>query len=121
MHGGSNSQCHHGFGIPRLQGRSGPDRHPSTQGPTGQVGPAGPSGPAGASGVTGGSGPAGPTGPSAPGSNILAKWQDLPGAVATITAVTGASGADGTFQVGDTVSVAFTLKNQAGKDLLPSE
>jgi OmcA/MtrC family decaheme c-type cytochrome len=35
--------------------------------------------------------------------------------------VTGASGADGTFQVGDTISVSFTLKNRAGKNLLPSE
>ena len=69
-------------------------------------------------GDTGDTGPAGP--PGDPGSDPtptdLALDEDAPGIQVDIIAVDGASGADGTFQVGDTVRVTFTVHKDDGSD-----
>lgn len=70
-------------------------------------------------GPTGPTGPAGSPGPSGPPG--LDPWADLPGVVLEITDVAGATGADGTFQVGDTVSVTFTIRTRSGAKLAISE
>lgn len=47
----------------------------------------------------------------------LNRTQNLPGMNVVITGVSGASGANGAFQVGDYPSVTFTIKNDQGADL----
>jgi len=44
----------------------------------------------------------------------LGRADDAPGIVFTITGVAGASGGDGSFQVGDRVAVTFTIKKKNG-------
>ena len=64
------------------------------------------------SGSDGSQGPAGPTGPSGgDGATTTAyeRGESLPGIHLAITSLSGASGAGGKFQVGDHVSVRFTL------------
>ncbi len=51
------------------------------------------------------------------GSDQLDRRADLPGAVLTLVALGGASGADGTFQVGDRPIVTFTLRRHDGTEL----
>jgi hypothetical protein len=75
-----------------------------SDGATGGVGPEGTEGP---SGTDGGQAPAG-----------LDEFSPLPGVVVELLRVAGASGADGTFQVGDTLSVTFRLKYGNGSRLL---
>jgi hypothetical protein len=73
------------------------------------------SGSNGANGKTGPVGPAGPPGAPGPGpapvptDPNLAADQALPGVKFAVTALAGASGAGGQFQVGDTIKVTFTL------------
>jgi len=64
-------------------------------------------------------GPAGADGSSdpAPIDTVLDKTQDVPGVVVRITGLYGASGADGTFQVGDRIEVEFTVKMDDGTDI----
>ncbi len=83
---------------------SGSDGAPGTPGP---AGPGGPGGPAG---------PAGPTG--GPG---LDSGSDLPGVVIAILAITGATGADGTFQIGDAITVRFTVRRDNGTNMVPAD
>lgn len=47
----------------------------------------------------------------------LDRHQTLPGLVATVVGVSGASNADGTFAPGDRIAVTFTVRNAAGKML----
>lgn len=54
-----------------------------------------------------------PVAPSA----VLAPTDELPGIVVGIVALGGASGTGGSFQIGDTVSVTFTVRTRAGGDL----
>jgi hypothetical protein len=65
-------------------------------------------------GCNGNTGPAGPAGPPGPGggdttNTQVERGQDPPGLHATIVSLGGASGAGGAFQVGDSLSVTFTL------------
>lgn len=64
--------------------------------------------------------------PGAPGdapltSRVLTPEQTSPGVVATIVSVDGATGAGGSFQVGDHISVRFTLKKRDGTNWNASE
>jgi OmcA/MtrC family decaheme c-type cytochrome len=47
-------------------------------------------------------------------STVVARTDDAPGVVIAITALAGASGEGGSFQVGDRVSVTFTIKKNNG-------
>jgi hypothetical protein len=75
---------------------------------------------AGCSGSDGNTGPAGPQGPpgppggSGPTPTIVEQGQDAPGIHVAIVSLGGASGASGTFQVGDQVSVTFSLTKTDG-------
>jgi OmcA/MtrC family decaheme c-type cytochrome len=52
-----------------------------------------------------------------PPSSVLSTTDDLPGIVVNILSLTGGSGAGGNFEIGDTVSVTFTVRTRAGADL----
>jgi hypothetical protein len=52
-----------------------------------------------------------------PPSDVLPEGAPLPGLVLQIVALAGGSGPSGNFQIGDTVSVTFTLRTGAGADL----
>lgn len=77
----------------------------------GAVGPAGPAGPTGATGSSGSSG-------SGSGVPVLYETQDLPGIDFNLIAVTGSSSP---FQVGDSISITFTLARGDGGSLKLSE
>ena len=64
---------------------------------------------AGCKGDDGAPGPQGPPGSAGPTETELAQGDDPPGVNLTILEVTGASGAGGAFQVGDSVTVRFEL------------
>lgn len=53
--------------------------------------------------------------------SVLTKYDTLPGVVLTIAKVEGATGADGTFQVGDQPVVTFTIAKKDGKRLFIEE
>ena len=75
---------------------------------------------AGCSGSDGAAGPAGPAGPPGPpgGSGVtdteLDPGQDPPGIQVAIVSLGGASGGNGAFQVGDHISVTFTVTAGGG-------
>ena len=76
---------------------------------------------AGCDGDTGPAGPAGPPGPGGGGSGESAETdldrdEDAPGVNVAITALSGGTGAGGSFQVGDTISVTYTLQMDDGSD-----
>ncbi|MHC4079389.1 MAG: multiheme c-type cytochrome, partial [Planctomycetota bacterium] len=48
---------------------------------------------------------------------VLGPGDDLPGLNVVITSVSGATGADGSFQVGDIITVTYTVKTDAGTPL----
>ncbi len=57
------------------------------------------------------------SGPTPPPGSALPPFSSLPGLNASITGVSGASGVDGSFQVGDIVSVSFEVESDAGDKL----
>ena len=62
-------------------------------------------------------GPAGPPGSAASGpvtSTVLARNEDAPAIIVSIQGLSGASGPNGTFQVGDLIAVHFTLTKDDG-------
>jgi hypothetical protein len=67
-------------------------------------------------GCTGDTGPAGSTGPGTPTDNELNGTESAPGVHLSVLSVDGASGLDGTFQVGDTISLTFTAEKDDGTD-----
>ena len=73
---------------------------------------------AGCSGDDGATGPAGPPGPPGdPGTNTeLERGDDTPGIHVAIISLDGASGSSGAFQVGDQISVTFTLTKDDGSN-----
>jgi len=73
----------------------------------------------GSDGATGPAGPAGPPGPSggsAATNSALTRGQDIPGIHVAIVSLGGASGANGAFQVGDSLSVTFSVTKTDGTD-----
>lgn len=66
----------------------------------------------GKDGATGPAGPPGPPGPPGGGgeANVLGVDDPLPGLTATITSITGGTGANGNFLPGDSITANFTLK-----------
>ncbi|MEA2697232.1 MAG: hypothetical protein QOI66_1503 [Myxococcales bacterium] len=52
-----------------------------------------------------------------PPATLLAAGDNLPGLVVAISSLSGGSGDKGNFQIGDTVSVTFTVRTTAGADL----
>jgi OmcA/MtrC family decaheme c-type cytochrome len=52
-----------------------------------------------------------------PPTNVLATTDPLPGLVVKIVSLAGGSDANGTFEIGDTVSATFTVRTSAGVDL----
>src|SRR5215468_9123978 len=75
-------------------------------------------------GCTGDTGPAGPQGPPGdPGTTDthVARGDSPPGVHVEILSLTGASGAGGAFQVGDTIKVKFKLTKEDGSAWLLSE
>jgi len=76
-------------------------------GSTGDPGDPGPGGDPGGGGLPGGQAPPG-----------LEEFSPLPGVVVIVDRVAGATGADGTFQVGDTVAVTFHMTYGNGARLL---
>jgi hypothetical protein len=82
--------------------------------------------PIGLSACTGDQGPPGPQGPPGSGSSgststELHQGDTPPGVHLAILSVQGASGADGTFQVGDHLKVTFTIKKNDGTSWMLSE
>jgi len=75
---------------------------------------------AGCSGSDGSTGPAGPPGPPGPPggsgstSTQVEQGQDAPGIHVAIVSLGGASGANGAFQVGDSLSLTFSLTKTDG-------
>src|SRR5262245_59488377 len=65
---------------------------------------------AGCQGDTGPQGPVGPPGPGGPTNTELQRGDTPPGLRVTIVSVTGGTGANGAFRVGDRVTVNYTLK-----------
>jgi OmcA/MtrC family decaheme c-type cytochrome len=53
----------------------------------------------------------------APPSAVLAAADNLPGVVVEIVSLAGGSGPGGNFEIGDTLSVTFTVRTRAGADL----
>src|SRR5689334_11257662 len=72
------------------------------------------SGCSGSDGATGPQGPPGPPGGSGPTSREVERGQDAPGIHVAILSLSGASGASGAFQVGDTVSITFSVTKTDG-------
>ncbi len=71
-----------------------------------------------ACGGGGGGGDAGPPGPPGlPGPIVVGPDDPLPGVVAVITGLAGATGPDGTFQPGDAIAVTYTVRTDAGEAL----
>jgi OmcA/MtrC family decaheme c-type cytochrome len=75
----------------------------------------------GSNGSQGPPGPPGPPGGGEPTDTHIGRGESAPGLIVTIVSVDGASGADGTFQVGDTVRVTFTLTKNDGSAWMLSE
>ncbi|MCC6670911.1 MAG: hypothetical protein IT458_07615 [Planctomycetes bacterium] len=73
------------------------------------------------SGDDGSQGPPGPPGGSGKTSTKLTQGDDKPGIVVAITGLSGGSGANGNFRVGDTITIAFTVKKDDGTDWDVSE
>jgi len=67
-------------------------------------------------GCTGDTGPAGSTGSGTPTDNELNATESGPGIELAIVSINGASGLDGTFQIGDQMSLTFTAKKDDGSD-----
>ncbi|MCB9870070.1 MAG: hypothetical protein H6837_09455 [Planctomycetes bacterium] len=67
----------------------------------------------------------GDTGPAGlspdPAPRTIGSADDLPGVVVTVLGLSGGSSADGSFRVGDRISVVFSLKTKGGDELAPSE
>jgi Outer membrane cytochrome MtrC/MtrF-like, domains II/IV len=101
-------------------GDGGPQGVPGEAGPPGVPGDAGEAGPPGLPGEGGPGTDAGPGAGTVP-SRTLGAYDDLPGLVVTITGVGGGSGSGGAFKAGDSISVTFTIKTNAGADLPLSE
>ncbi len=72
------------------------------------------SGSDGATGATGPAGPPGPSGGTGATPTQLVQGQDLPGIHVSILSLGGASGANGAFQVGDSLSVTFSVTKTDG-------
>jgi OmcA/MtrC family decaheme c-type cytochrome len=70
----------------------------------------------GCKGDTGPVGPPGPSGGSGPTNQDLVQGDDTPGLAATILSVSGGTGTNGAFRVGDTVTVNYTLKKSDATD-----
>src|SRR5688500_1762372 len=56
-----------------------------------------------------------------PTSTDLQPWEDPPGVVLTVTALSGGTGANDAFLAGDTITVTFTAKKDDGSDWMLSE
>lgn len=67
-------------------------------------------------GCTGDTGPAGSPGAATPTDNELNATESAPGIELSIISIDGATGLDGTFQVGDQLSLTFTAKKDDGSD-----
>lgn len=70
-------------------------------------------------GKDGSAGPAGPPGSGDGGTTVdteLSPFDDPPGIVVEVLAITGGTGAGGTFAVGDTIRVRYTVKMDDGTD-----
>jgi hypothetical protein len=76
---------------------------------------------AGCEGDQGPPGPQGPAGPAGPTPTALARGDSPPGVHATIASVTGGTGTNGAFRVGDRVTVNFTLTKDDGTSWQLSE
>jgi hypothetical protein len=72
-------------------------------------------------GDDGAPGAPGAPGDPAPTDTVLTRPENAPGVVLTLTSVSGASGSDGTFQIGDHVAVHFTLTKTDGSAWALSE
>ena len=72
----------------------------------------------GSSGDTGPAGPPGPPGPGAPGE--VGPFDPLPGIHVNVVALQGNTGGGGSFAVGNTMTVRYTLKDDAGADVVPT-
>ena len=59
--------------------------------------------------------------PTTPTSKELEAWEDAPGVVLAVTALTGGTGTNGAFEAGDTMTVTFTAKKDDGSDWMLSE
>ncbi len=77
------------------------DGSPGALGPPGDPGGGGPPGTGGTPGIPG-----------------IPPTEDLPGLLLAIRDVTGATGTDGTFQIGDHVAVRFTIETKGGDPIL---
>ncbi|MBI2900860.1 MAG: hypothetical protein HYY17_11805, partial [Planctomycetes bacterium] len=75
----------------------------------------------GSDGAAGAAGAAGAGGVSQATDTTLDEAEDLPGCVLAITALSGGSGTGGNFQVGDKITVTFTIKKNDGTNLPASE
>ena len=69
---------------------------------------------AGCEGATGPPGPAGPAGENPTTPTVIGRSDDAPRVIVAIQGLSGASGAAGTFEVGDRISVHFTLTKEDG-------
>ena len=67
-------------------------------------------------GCTGDTGPAGSTGSGTPTDNELNATESAPGIELSLLSIDGATGLDGTFQIGDHMSLTFTAKKSDGSD-----
>jgi len=54
-------------------------------------------------------------------STELERWEDPPGVVLAVTALSGGTGSGGAFEAGDTMTVTFTAKKDDGTDWMLSE
>jgi OmcA/MtrC family decaheme c-type cytochrome len=68
----------------------------------------------GSTGATGTAGSSGAAGTSATTPSTGNAYDTLPGVNLNITGISGASGSDGTFRAGDTISVTFTIRKDDG-------
>lgn len=75
----------------------------------------------GDTGDTGATGPPGAGGPGGATDNELHATEDGPGINISVLSIDGASGLDGTFQVGDTISMTFSVTKDDGSDWHLSE
>jgi OmcA/MtrC family decaheme c-type cytochrome len=74
----------------------------------------------GSKGTPGAAGAGAGSDPSS-GSTVLTAQENLPGVVIEIVSVSGQSGAQGAYEVGDRIAVTFTVKKNDGSDLSASE
>ena len=73
-------------------------------------------------GSSGDTGPAGPPGPPGPGTPpVVGLLDPLPGIHVNVVALLGNTGGGGSFSVGNTITVRYTLKDGAGADISPAD